>query len=310
MKLFDIAVDHSKGPYGENEVSSPIGKFHSSCQIGSWNTKHYKPKKYVQSPNLRIGRWETPVFDLELLVGNFNASVPEGYPEAEAWTMIWRLHSKAIIKDLSFVALFEPNTHIGMLERDPNSGEGLEAMSWNTDSIEQSLGTEDADFLFRRAQSHDWMPNRLASVWASILEGESSEFAIEYLSNGLRIAIPPLFAGDKIQIHFNVAWAPIIKIGKEDSITSWLVVDTPYTFALSNLCYSFKQRADMLKKFDRVKLITDQYRHEKATIGMTGYIIEVYPGNRYEVEFSDSTTGVTIAQVVISADEVILCPEK
>lgn len=65
----------------------------------------------------------------------------------------------------------------------------------------------------------------------------------------------------------------------------------------------------MLEEFDRVKLITNKYSKEKATIGMIGYIVEVYPDNHFEVEFSDPTTGITIAQVVVSVDEIEPYPE-
>jgi hypothetical protein len=63
------------------------------------------------------------------------------------------------------------------------------------------------------------------------------------------------------------------------------------------------------KEYCRVKLNTDKYIKEGVTIGSIGYIIEIYKSNiiKYEVEFSNSKTGETIAQIVVSEDEITIC---
>lgn len=61
-------------------------------------------------------------------------------------------------------------------------------------------------------------------------------------------------------------------------------------------------------KFDnytRVRLLTDRFRVEGANLFDIGYIIEVYPGGKYEVEFSDSM-GISYAQIVANAGELRL----
>ena len=67
-----------------------------------------------------------------------------------------------------------------------------------------------------------------------------------------------------------------------------------------------KTRDEMIamKNYSPVKLITDKYADDGVGIGAIGYIIEVYPGSKYEVEFSNSETGETIAMIV--ADEIDL----
>jgi hypothetical protein len=61
-----------------------------------------------------------------------------------------------------------------------------------------------------------------------------------------------------------------------------------------------------MKEYSRVKLLTDKFKDEGVVKGNIGYIIEIYDDGNYEVEFSDSGTGVTIAQIVVSPDEIEL----
>ena len=63
----------------------------------------------------------------------------------------------------------------------------------------------------------------------------------------------------------------------------------------------------MLQNYSRVRLLTDKYQPEGASCFDVGYIIEVYPDNKYEVEFSDSN-GITTAQVVAEGNELQLAP--
>jgi hypothetical protein len=62
----------------------------------------------------------------------------------------------------------------------------------------------------------------------------------------------------------------------------------------------------MLLEYSRVRLMTDRFESQGVSAGMFGYVIEVYDGGNYEVEFSDED-GTTIAQIV--ATEHDLAPE-
>lgn len=55
--------------------------------------------------------------------------------------------------------------------------------------------------------------------------------------------------------------------------------------------------------YSKVILLTDAFRHEGVSAGAMGYVIEVYPNNKYEVEFSDGS-GITVAQIVVSGHEI------
>ena len=51
-------------------------------------------------------------------------------------------------------------------------------------------------------------------------------------------------------------------------------------------------------------LATDDHAADGARRGMIGYVIEVYDGDRYEVELSDPATGATIAQIVVAGSQL------
>lgn len=57
------------------------------------------------------------------------------------------------------------------------------------------------------------------------------------------------------------------------------------------------------QNYSRVLLLTDAYTDEGVFSGSVGYVIEVYPGDKYEVEFS-GVDGVTVAQLVLFGDEI------
>ncbi len=63
----------------------------------------------------------------------------------------------------------------------------------------------------------------------------------------------------------------------------------------------------MLENYSRVRLLTDKYQSEGASCFDVGYIIEVYPDNKYEVEFS-GLDGITTAQIVADENDLRLAP--
>jgi hypothetical protein len=62
----------------------------------------------------------------------------------------------------------------------------------------------------------------------------------------------------------------------------------------------------MIKLFSAVVVTTDAHEAAGVSQGMRGYVIEVYETGDYEVEFSDPTTGMTIAQHVLREADIVL----
>ena len=65
----------------------------------------------------------------------------------------------------------------------------------------------------------------------------------------------------------------------------------------------------MIVLFDRVRLKTDRYAAEGATLGALGYVIEIHPDGALEIEISASD-GTTTALFVAQRDDVELAPER
>lgn len=59
-----------------------------------------------------------------------------------------------------------------------------------------------------------------------------------------------------------------------------------------------------MNPYDRVRVVTNRFEAEGAPAGSIGYLIESYPGDKFEVEVSDPSSGVTVAQFVADADEL------
>lgn len=58
-----------------------------------------------------------------------------------------------------------------------------------------------------------------------------------------------------------------------------------------------------IANYSRVRLQVDTYLEEGVGSGAHGYVIEVWPDGKYEVEFSDSE-GITIARLVLAESEI------
>ena len=59
--------------------------------------------------------------------------------------------------------------------------------------------------------------------------------------------------------------------------------------------------------YSQVQLLTDRYQSEGASCFDLGYIVEVYPDNKYEVELFD-LNGITTAQIVADENDLQLAP--
>ncbi len=64
-----------------------------------------------------------------------------------------------------------------------------------------------------------------------------------------------------------------------------------------------------IQNYSRVKLLTHFNAQEGVCAGSIGYVIEVYPDDKYEIEFSDKN-GITVAQIVVNLDEIAVASES
>ncbi|MBL8823934.1 MAG: hypothetical protein JNJ77_15210 [Planctomycetia bacterium] len=103
----------------------------------------------------------------------------------------------------------------------PESGECLDAQTWETSSTRVTIGTQDGETLAGRAKRGERLPAHLQTVFG--LD------TVIYLADGLSVPIPNLNQGELCQIHFIVAWAPQ-RINND--VATWLAVDREPEFIL------------------------------------------------------------------------------
>ena len=65
----------------------------------------------------------------------------------------------------------------------------------------------------------------------------------------------------------------------------------------------------MFKLYDAVALLED-LPEDSLVQGQVGYVIEIYAPEAFEVEFSDSKTGITYAMVVLRPDQIRLLHQE
>jgi hypothetical protein len=92
----------------------------------------------------------------------------------------------------------------------PETGEALDAQSWENDGHIVMIGTEDVAFLSRRLPS---------------LNLSEREAPTELLSNGFRITLPKLEPKIPVSLHFIVASNPS---PEPVECSTWFAVDVPH----------------------------------------------------------------------------------
>ena len=92
---------------------------------------------------------------------------------------------------------------------DANSGECLDAQSWEIDNGLLMFGTEDGDALQARM------------TWLTI---HGNDYPIEYLPHGFRIVIPYIAPNTTVRFHFVLAYNPVNK----ECDSEWFAVDVPH----------------------------------------------------------------------------------
>lgn len=59
----------------------------------------------------------------------------------------------------------------------------------------------------------------------------------------------------------------------------------------------------MIENYSRVRLISDKYQDDGASVGAVGYVVEVFENGDYEVEFS-KLDGTTYAQITAHREDL------
>jgi hypothetical protein len=133
----------------------------------------------------------------------------------DCWAFLWRMQVYEALSQVRFSAQFMPSA--ASIDGGSNSGEHLDAQTWDDGTTELSLGTADGQALLYRAKADEWFPKRYA---AQAMDWDILP-VVDYVPYGLRVHIKDVAPGDRFQIHFAVAWA----LFDPESVGTWLAVD-------------------------------------------------------------------------------------
>jgi len=132
----------------------------------------------------------------------------------DCWAFLWRVRVHQPIGRLQFVSHLHAHHP---LAGGPDSGQYLDAQTWDNGIWMLSLGTEDGEALYERARSSNWLPQRYLTQ--AIGWGELP--FVEYLPDGFSVTIDHVAVGDELQTQFVAAWAPY----DPESASTWYAVD-------------------------------------------------------------------------------------
>jgi len=213
-KLFKI--NSSKNVYYSQplSVATPIGSVILEVNFnGKQLSKQHGVAQEV-SDNCFVYIWDFPDFHIELLKTDIAPSLPPGMYVTHCIAFLWRFITLSQKMDLRFTCRLSP---IGTISGgDIESGEGLASQSWQSENTKLSMGTEDEDYLFQRAENNQGLPLRFAS------EMQIDPETIEYLRDGIAISLPPILENEAGQVQFVVSWVE----GKtKDTAATWFAVD-------------------------------------------------------------------------------------
>jgi hypothetical protein len=108
------------------------------------------------------------------------------------------------------------------------SGEFLDALTFENETQQLSLGTEDNEVMQIRARENDWMPARLEKA-LKLWEPGTPAFT-NYTETGFESFIPELLENERIYLHFLAAGNSRKKstdYPDEDDGSTWYAVDQP-----------------------------------------------------------------------------------
>jgi hypothetical protein len=177
-------------------IETPLGNFRvaisSDCELLNFNGK------------------------VQLLSENYVSDLPAAMSVDNCRVILMSVNSSEKIKKLSLSCTKFPSEK-SIEGADPESGEGLDALSWSGEGHIVMLGTEDEERILSRLE------NKSINIEACF---------IEYLSNGLRINIDALPNDKALTLHFAISWN---ELPEKVDCSCWYAVDVCHENVVSML---------------------------------------------------------------------------
>lgn len=197
MKLFKCNEYMLLTSYEMGKIETPLGMLAFDICINNYAVSSVKPKNIYQLiDGGKVYVWNNVLFNAELLICRPQLNIPQEMKIDDCWVGIWRLE---VCQDNSlciYSCVLEKNKRVNW---SPNSGEHLDAQTWDDGNTYITVGTEDGERLATRAIKGEIMPSRLTQQINNL-------GLVQYSEKGLSVPIPHLVKGDICQIHFTASW--------------------------------------------------------------------------------------------------------
>ena len=195
--------------YNPLKLETPLGNLSFKFKVNEVYFNHNELSAVkARGSNNYVSSWKSNNCEIDCLRANFNPVLPFNMKVDQCFAFIWRIKAFKNL-EINLQCLLET-----CLIGSPDSGEHLIAQSFENNSINLVIGTEDEEKLQIRSENNDWIPHR----FGSILDSNS----ICYLDQGVEVHFH-LLKEEKIQIQFIVAWV----LNTNHDLSTWYAVEQP-----------------------------------------------------------------------------------
>jgi hypothetical protein len=209
-ELFDLDAFERLTTPEPPALNTPLGSFRLRADLTP-------QARATDAARLRAGDvdlfiWDDPLARVELRVFTPAIELPDGLTVSGVRAAVWRVRARQPLDAIHLSCELD-----GDIPPDPapESGQGLESVAWDVDTVHLSLGTPDAEALKYYADDGFPFPESWRATWGA------AGSVVEYRRRGLCVKLPSLRPDELAQTHFVVAWAP----AKPPSDATWFAVD-------------------------------------------------------------------------------------
>ena len=230
-------------PDAKPEIVTPLGTLTLDAEFGGIVIGDLKTSSsYRLELDGYLFNWTLDGVIAELLLCRPRFTLPEGMSVTDCWAGMWRLRATAAAlpgERPEFSCRWEPGYQ--WTEGGPNSGEGLDAQTWENADALVTVGTADCDWLSGQAK-RGLQPPRWTDILGWNYSGITPDAAtgridpVVYLGDGFRLVLPELSADETCQVQFVVAWAPNTGDERVDASTWYAVDQRPEDIVASAAC--------------------------------------------------------------------------
>lgn len=200
---------------GRFQVETPLGIVRSFVSINGVELPLEEAKLFGVGFDGLGAQWRQPQCHAEAVLLRPVNPFREMYPVAECRAFLWRVRLIQPVASLHFSCRLHANQ---LLESGPDSGQFLDAQTWETENIRVTIGTHDDVILSSLAGKGDMLPPRYETPrpwpWEYLF--------VAYLPDGFNVTFTDAEASDEFQIHFAVAWS----FDDKEAVATWYAVDT------------------------------------------------------------------------------------